>query len=220
MIRISNVHKIYNAKKSNEFEALKGVSLNIKDSEMVALVGKSGAGKSTLLHIIACIDSYEEGEYKMDDTLVKGLSEQRLAQIRNEKIGIVMQDFALVEDFTAIENVMLPLDFARKKKSNRKQLALDALKSVGMGDIAKKPVNKLSGGQKQRVAIARAIVNQPSIILADEPTGALDSKTAAEIMDVFKELHQLGKTVIIVTHDMGVAEQCERIIEIADGQIM
>lgn len=220
MITINNVHKIYNPKKSNEFEALKGISLIVDNGELVAIIGKSGAGKSTLLHILACIDSYEAGEYRIDATLVKKLSERKLAQIRNEKIGMVMQDFALVEDFTAIENVMLPLDFAKRKKPNRKQLAMDALKSVGMDSMAKKPVNKLSGGQKQRVAIARAIVNQPSVILADEPTGALDSKTASEIMSVFKGLHQQGKTVIIVTHDMGVAEQCSRIIEIADGQIV
>ena len=220
MISIHDLHKVYNARKANEFEALKGISMIIEDGEMVAIIGKSGAGNSTLLHILACIDSYEDGEYRIDGTLVKKLSERKLAQIRNEKIGMVMQDFALVEDFTAIENVMLPLDFAKRKKPNRKQLAMDALKSVGMDSMAKKPVNKLSGGQKQRVAIARAIVNQPSVILADEPTGALDSKTAQEIMEVFKELHQQGKTVIIVTHDMGVAEQCDRIIEIADGQII
>lgn len=220
MIKLTNIKKTYNPKKTNEFEALHNISLEIQDGEMVAVIGKSGAGKSTLLHILACIDSYEDGEYRIDGTLVKKLSERKLAQIRNEKIGMVMQDFALVEDFTAIENVMLPLDFAKRKKPNRKQIAMDALKSVGMDSMAKKPVNKLSGGQKQRVAIARAIVNQPSVILADEPTGALDSKTAQEIMEVFKELHQQGKTVIIVTHDMGVAEQCDRIIEIADGQII
>ena len=220
MIKMTNIKKIYNSKKANEFEALHNISLEIQDGEMVAVIGKSGAGKSTLLHILACIDSYEDGEYRIDSTIVKKLSERKLARIRNEKIGMVMQDFALVEDFTAIENVMLPLDFAKRKKPNRKQLAMDALKSVGMDSMAKKPVNKLSGGQKQRVAIARAIVNQPSVILADEPTGALDSKTAAEIMSVFKKLHQQGKTVMIVTHDMGVAQQCERIIEISDGNLI
>lgn len=220
MIQLNNIRKIYNPKKANEFEALHGISLEIADGEMVAVIGKSGAGKSTLLHILACIDSYEDGEYLIDDTLVKQLSERQLARIRNEKIGMVMQDFALVEDFTAIENVMLPLDFAKKKKPNRRQLAMNALKSVGMDSMAAKPVNKLSGGQKQRVAIARAIVNQPSVILADEPTGALDSKTSQEIMDVFRELHQRGKTVIIVTHDMGIAKQCGRMIEIADGRIL
>ena len=219
MISLRNIIKRYNAGKANEFEALHDITMAFEDGKMTAIVGKSGAGKSTLLHILACIDSYESGEYSIDGTLVKKLSEAKLAQIRNEKIGMVMQDFALVEDFTTIENVMLPLDFAKRKKPNRKQLAMEALKSVGMDSMAIKPVNKLSGGQKQRVAIARAIVNQPSVILADEPTGALDSKTAQEIMNVFKELHNKGKTVIIVTHDMGVAEQCERIIEIADGRI-
>ena len=220
MITLENVHKIYNPRKANEFEALKGVSLTIEDGEMVAIIGKSGAGKSTLLHILACIDSYESGEYKIDDTLVKNLSEKQYAQIRNEKIGMVMQDFALVDDFPCLENVLLPLDFAKHKKPNRKELALAALKSVSMDSMAKKPVNKLSGGQKQRVAIARAIVNQPSMVLADEPTGALDSKTAEEIMHVFKELNHQGKTVVIVTHDMGVAKQCDRLIEISDGKIL
>ena len=220
MIKTEHIMKTYYPKKENEFKVLKDISFTAEDGEMIAVIGKSGAGKSTLLHIFACIDSYDSGEYLLDGILIKKLSERKLAQIRNEKIGMVMQDFALVEDFTALENVMLPLDFAAKKKSNRKQLALNALQSVGMADYAKKPVNQMSGGQKQRVAIARAIVNEPSVILADEPTGALDSKTAAEIMDVFKSLNQRGKTVIIVTHDMGVAQQCGRIIEIADGALV
>ena len=220
MIRLQGISKVYNRGRNNSFQALSGITAEVKDGEMIAVIGKSGAGKSTLLHILACIDSYDSGEYLLDGILIKKLSERKLAQIRNEKIGMVMQDFALVEDFTALENVMLPLDFAAKKKANRKQLALNALQSVGMADYAKKPVNQMSGGQKQRVAIARAIVNEPSVILADEPTGALDSKTAAEIMDVFKSLNQRGKTVIIVTHDMGVAQQCGRIIEIADGALV
>lgn len=220
MIEISNVTKTYNPKKSNEFTALKNVSMTINDGEMTAIIGKSGAGKSTLLHILACIDSYQSGEYRLGGTLVKKLSEKKSAQIRNEKIGLVMQDFALVEDFSAIENVLLPLNFARKKKPNRREKAMNALKSVGMEELAKKPVNKLSGGQKQRVAIARAIVNEPEIILADEPTGALDTKTSAEIMGVFKKLNESGKTVVIVTHDLKIAEQCSRIIEISDGKIV
>ena len=220
MIEVSNLTKIYNPKKANEFTALKNISLKINDGEMSAIIGKSGAGKSTLLHILACIDDYQSGEYKIDETLVKQLSERQSARIRNEKIGMVMQDFALVEDFTAIENVLLPLEFSKHKKSNRQKKALNALKSVGMEQFAKKPVNKLSGGQKQRVAIARAIVNEPSLILADEPTGALDTKTSAEIMDVFRKLHSEGKTIVIVTHDPGVAQQCERIIEISDGRII
>ena len=220
MIEISNVTKTYNPKKSNEFTALKNVSMTINDGEMTAIIGKSGAGKSTLLHILACIDSYQSGEYRLGGTLVKKLSEKKSAQIRNEKIGLVMQNFALVEDFSAIENVLLPLNFARKKKPNRREKAMNALKSVGMEGLAKKPVNKLSGGQKQRVAIARAIVNEPSLILADEPTGALDTKTSAEIMGVFRKLNESGKTVVIVTHDLKIAEQCSRIIEISDGKIV
>lgn len=220
MIKLQNVVKTYNPKKANEFTALKGVSTEISDGEMVAIIGKSGAGKSTLLHILACIDSYEDGEYYIDDSLVKKLSERKYAQIRNEKIGIVMQDFALVEDFSALENVMIPLSFSKKKIKGKKEIALKALESVGMGEYAKKACNKLSGGQKQRVAIARAIVNDPAMILADEPTGALDTKTSAEIMELFHELNEHGKTIIIVTHDPLVAEQCDRIIEISDGEII
>ena len=197
-----------------------GVSCEISDGEMVAIIGKSGAGISTLLHILACIDSYQSGEYTIDGTLVKNLSEGQYAQIRNEKIGIVLQDFALVEDFSALENVLIPLDFAKKKIKNKKEKALEALKAVGMGDLSKKPCNKLSGGQKQRVAIARAIVNEPAMILADEPTGALDTKTSAEIMELFKRLNKEGKTVVIVTHDPKVAEQCSRVIEVSDGKII
>lgn len=219
MVKIENVTKIYNHKRSNEYEALHSVSAEIKDGELVAIIGKSGAGKSTLLHILACIDSYQEGEYSIDGTLIKDLSERQYAKIRNEKIGMVMQDFALVEDFTALENVMIPLNFSKKKIKGKKEKALAALRSVGIEDLAKKPCNKLSGGQKQRVAIARAIVNEPSMILADEPTGALDTKTSAEIMELFKALNKQGRTVVIVTHDMSVAEQCGRVIEINDGKI-
>lgn len=220
MVKLKNVCKVYNPGKSNEFEALKGVSCEIKDGELVAVIGKSGAGKSTMLHILACIDSYQDGEYTIDGETVKKLSEKEYARIRNEKIGMVMQDFALVEDFTALENVMIPLSFSKKKIPNKKEKALAALKAVGVEDLAKKPCNKLSGGQKQRVAIARAIVNEPSMILADEPTGALDSKTGTEIMELFKQLHGQGRTVIIVTHDPKIAEQCERVIEISDGEII
>lgn len=220
MIKLDNIVKIYNPKKANEFEALHNVSCEIADGEMVAIIGKSGAGKSTLLHILACIDNYQEGQYTIDGTLVKNLSEKQYAKIRNEKIGMVMQDFALVEDFTALENVLIPLNFSKKKIKNKNEKALEALKSVGIEELAKKPCNKLSGGQKQRVAIARAIVNEPSMILADEPTGALDTKTSAEIMELFKSLNEQGRTVIIVTHDMKIASQCGRVIEISDGNIV
>lgn len=224
MVVLENVKKIYNKNKANEFEALHGVSMKIEDGEMVAIVGKSGAGKSTLLHILACIDTYEEGEYSLDTVFVKDLSEKQLAQVRNEKIGMVMQDYALVEDFSAMENVMLPLDFAvgkmRKSKADRKKLALEALEAVDMADLADKTVAQMSGGQKQRVAIARAIVNKPSMVLADEPTGALDSVNADAIMGVFQKLNEQGQTVVIVTHDRDLAECCDRVIEIYDGRLI
>ncbi len=219
MIEIKNLTKTYNYKKSNAFTALKDISLEIEDGEMLAIVGKSGAGKSTLLHIIGCIDTFEKGEYTIDDINIHKLSDKKLAEIRNEKVGIVMQDFALVEEYTVIENVKIPLYFSKKKKGNANTLALEALEKVGIKELAKKPVNKLSGGQKQRVAIARAIVNDPSFILADEPTGALDTKTSAEIMQLFSELNKDGKTVIIITHDPEVADACNRRIEISDGKI-
>lgn len=220
MIKLNNITKIYNPQKANEYEALHEFSCEIPDGELVAIIGRSGAGKSTLLHILACIDSYQSGEYSIDDILVKNLSEKQSAKIRNEKIGMVMQDFALVEDFTALENVMIPLNFSKRKGINKKAKALEALRSVGIEELARKNCNKISGGQKQRVAIARAIVNDPSVILADEPTGALDTKTSDDIMELFKELHSAGKTIVIVTHDKNVAQQCDRIIEISDGKII
>lgn len=220
MIRLNKISKIYNKGKSNAFQALTDINIEIADGELVAIIGTSGAGKSTLLHILACIDSYESGEYYIDDTLVKNCSEKKLAQIRNKKIGMVMQDFALVDDFSALQNVMLPLDFSKSKVSEKKEKCLKTLQAVGMEKFAHHQSNKLSGGQKQRVAIARAIVNEPSIILADEPTGALDSKTSSEIMELFKSLNDAGRTVIIVTHDMKIAQQCKRAIRIEDGKIV
>lgn len=220
MIEVKNLSKIYNKGKSNEFQALKDINIKIDDEELVAIIGTSGAGKSTLLHILACIDNYDNGEYLVDGALVKNLSERSLAKVRNEKIGMVMQDFALIDDFSAIQNVMLPLDFSKKKIKNKKEKCLEALKSVNMENFAHNQANKLSGGQKQRVAIARGIVNNPEFILADEPTGALDSKTSAEIMELFKKLNYDGKTIVIVTHDLNIAKQCERIIRIEDGKIV
>lgn len=220
MIQMKHIKKVYNQGKANAYEALHDISMKINDSEMVAIMGTSGAGKSTLLHILACIDSYEDGEYWLDEVLVKNLSEKKLAHIRNQQIGMVMQDFALIEDFTAIQNVLFPIDFSSKKMKDKKKLALKALSDVGMHEYAQKPVSKLSGGQKQRIAIARAIVNAPSIILADEPTGALDTKTSSEIMSLFLELHHKGHTIVIVTHDHNIAAQCERIIRIEDGRIV
>ncbi len=220
MIKIKNLHKTYNKGKQNEFHALKGISLDIKKGEMVAVIGKSGAGKSTLMHVIGCIDNFDEGEYCLNGVDVSKFSEKRLASVRNREVGIVLQDFALIENYSVIENVMVPTHFCKGKKSDKKQNALSVLQQVGMADLAEKPVNKLSGGQKQRVAIARALVNGPEIILADEPTGALDIRTTDEIMGVFEELNKSGKTVIIITHDVDVAKRCRRIIEIRDGVIV
>lgn len=220
MLKIENLTKTYNYKKPNAFTALKDVSLEVNDGEMLAIIGKSGAGKSTLLHIIGCIDKFEKGMYLIDDTDIHSLSDKNLAKIRNEKVGIVMQDFALIDEYSVLENVMIPLNFSKKKLGKPKELAMQALEKVGIADLSKKPVSKLSGGQKQRVAIARAIVNDPSFILADEPTGALDTRTSAEIMELFAELNKSGKTVIIITHDLGVAAKCSRQVEISDGKII
>lgn len=220
MIRINNLNKIYNKGKASEFQALKDISLEIKKGELVAIIGKSGAGKSTLLHILGAIDNYDGGSYKLDDIEVGKLNYAKLAEFRNKHVGIVLQDFALIEGYTVIENVMMPLRFSKRSHREYKRLSMEALKQVEMDEIANKDVNKLSGGQKQRVAIARAIVNDPDFILADEPTGALDSKTTEQIMNVFKKLNEKGKTVIIITHDSQVAAQCERIIEISDGRII
>lgn len=221
MIQIKNLVKVYNKGKTNEFCALKGIDLSIDEGEMVAIIGKSGAGKSTLLHILAAIDSYDKGSYLVDGVSVGDLKEKDRARFRNQKIGIVMQDYALIDEYTIEENVQIPLIFGKVKGNDvRREKIMTALKNVGLDELAKKPVRQLSGGQKQRVAIARALVNNLAFLLADEPTGALDSKTSGEIMDVFEKLNQGGKTVIIVTHDMEVAARCGRVIEISDGEIV
>lgn len=216
MIEIKNLVKIYNKGKTNEFCALKGIDLSIEEGEMVAIIGKS-----TLLHILAAIDSYDKGSYLVDGVSVGDLKEKERARFRNQKMGIVMQDYALIDEYTIEENVQIPLIFGKVKGNDvRREKIMTALENVGLAELAKKPVRQLSGGQKQRVAIARALVNNPTFLLADEPTGALDSKTSGEIMDVFEKLNQGGKTVIIVTHDMEVAARCGRVIEISDGEIV
>lgn len=180
MIEIKNLTKTYNKGKPNQLKALDDVSLKINDGEFVAIIGKSGAGKSTLMHILGCIDNYDSGEYLIDGVNVAEYNDRKRAQIRNKNIGIVMQDFALLEKYTVIDNVLLPFDFSKKKVNRKieKERAIDLLKEVGMEMIYDKEVSKLSGGQKQRVAIARAMIMEPKILLADEPTGALDEKTA------------------------------------------
>lgn len=222
MIEIKNLYKTYNYGKPNAFGALKDVSLTINDGEMVAIIGKSGAGKSTLMHILGCIDDFEKGQYIFNGKDISKVNEKKSAAIRNSEIGIVLQEFALMEQYTVLENVIMPLFFTPKsgRRSEKEKRALEILKRLEMDEYAHKKVNKLSGGQKQRVAIARAMINNPSVLLADEPTGALDVKTTDEIMKVFRNLNKNGTTVIIITHDMEVAGMCDRIIEISDGKII
>ena len=222
MIEIKNLYKTYNYGKPNAFEALKDVSLTINDGEMVAIIGKSGAGKSTLMHILGCIDDFEKGQYIFNGKDISKVNEKKSAAIRNSEIGIVLQEFALMEQYTVVENVIMPLFFTPKsgRRSEKEKRALEILKRLEMDEYAHKKVNKLSGGQKQRVAIARAMINNPCVLLADEPTGALDVKTTDEIMKVFRNLNKNGTTVIIITHDMEVAGMCDRIIEISDGKII
>lgn len=219
MITLNHITKIYNAGCSNELKALQRVSLTVGNGEMVAVVGKSGSGKSTLIRVLAGIDCYDQGEYYLDDILVGALKEKEMARLRNEHLGIIMQNFALIEEFTALDNVLLPLDFARyrRRSESRKHRALSALAEVDMEDLAGQSVATMSGGQKQRVAIARAIVNHPDLILADEPTGALDSVNAEHIMQLLERINRSGKTVILVTHDRNLADRCGRILEMKDG---
>lgn len=221
MIEIKNASKTFQKNKSTEFQALNNIELNIQDGELLAIIGKSGAGKTTLLHNIACIDSFDEGAvFLINGTDITSLSDNEKAKLRNKTIGLVFQDFALVPEFTVFENVELPLVLAKEKRTVRKSKVLEALSKVGLEKLAYKDVTYLSGGEKQRVAIARAIVNSPDIILADEPTGALDTKTGDIIFDLLKSLNDDGKTVIIITHDKDIANKCQRVIEISDGKIL
>ena len=222
MIEISLINKIYDSGKENSYQALRDVSLSIKKGEFVGIIGKSGAGKSTLMHILGLIDSPTSGTYIFDGVDVSKLSDSKRAKLRNEKIGIILQDFALMEKSSVYENVSIPLIIGRKiqKSVEQNKRINDILDEMGMLEFANKRVSKLSGGQKQRVAIARAMVNNPKVILADEPTGALDEKTSREIMGVFEELNKKGTTVIIITHDMEVAKMCDRVVEIRDGKLV
>jgi len=218
MIHLRDVNKTYYG--AQPLHVLKGINLDIAKGEFVSIMGASGSGKSTLLNILGILDNYDSGEYRLADVLIKNLSETRAAEYRNHMIGFIFQSFNLISFKTAVENVELPLFYQRVSRKKRHQMALDYLERLGLRDWAEHYPNELSGGQKQRVAIARALITRPQIILADEPTGALDSKTSAEVMELLKELNKReGITEVIVTHDPGVAEKTNRIIRIADGVI-
>lgn len=200
-------------------EALRSVDIEIKRNEYVAIMGPSGSGKSTLMNLVGCLDTPTSGSYILNGTDVSKMEDNQLAEIRNREIGFIFQTFNLLPRYTALENVTLPLIYAGSSKSERVERAKETLTSVGLGDRMEHRPNELSGGQRQRVAVARALVNKPSIILADEPTGNLDSKTSLDIMRLFGEIHKLGNTIIVVTHEDFIARYARRIIHLLDGQV-
>lgn len=218
MLVLKDIRKSYTMG-DTRLQVLKGIDLTIEEGELVSIMGSSGSGKSTLLNIIGILDQYDSGEYRLDNTLIKNLSETKAAIYRNKLLGFVFQSFNLISFKSALENVALPLYYQKVSRRKRNQLAMEYLEKVGLGDRADHLPSELSGGQKQRVAIARALIAQPKIILADEPTGALDSKTSYEVMDLLKEVNNSGMTVIIVTHEHDIAEMTNRIIHLRDGLI-
>lgn len=218
MIHLSNIHKTY--KGAQPLHVLKGINLHVNKGEFVAIMGASGSGKSTLLNVLGILDDYDEGEYTLAGTLIKNLNETKAADYRNRMIGFIFQSFNLIPFKNAVENVALPLFYQGVSRKKRNALALEYLDKVGLKDWAHHYPNELSGGQKQRVAIARALITHPQIILADEPTGALDSKTTIEVMELLKELHSQGMTIVLITHEPDVGAQAERIIHIIDGQVV
>lgn len=218
MIDLKNIYKIYKMGE-NEVYALNNVSLHIDDKEFVSIIGPSGSGKSTLMNMLGCLDVPTRGSYTLDGYDVGSKTDDELAAIRNEKIGFVFQGFNLLPKLSAIENVELPLIYQGVPAKERRERAKKALESVGLGERIDHKPTELSGGQQQRVAIARALVTNPPIILGDEPTGNLDSKSGREVMEIFKELHKKGNTIILITHDSDVAAQAERIVRIQDGKL-
>ena len=218
LIHIENMKKIYNPGE-NEVRALDGIDLDIEKGDLVAIVGHSGSGKSTLMNMLGCLDTPTSGKYVLDGQDVASMTDNQLADVRNKEIGFILQGFNLLSNLDAVGNVELPLVYRGVSKNERKQLAMEALKSVGLEDRMKHKPNEMSGGQQQRVAVARAVAAKPPIILADEPTGNLDTKSTQEIMEILKELHRSGRTVIIITHDEEIASQAHRVIRILDGRI-
>ena len=219
MIQISNLHKSYKMG-SSSLHVLKGIDLEIEDGELIAIMGSSGSGKSTLLNILGMLDIADKGNYKLDNVLIKDLTETIAANYRNRFLGFVFQSFNLINYKNALENVALPLYYQGLGRKLRQQKALEYLEKVGLKNWAKHLPSELSGGQKQRVAIARAMVSEPKVLLADEPTGALDSITSNEIMSLLQKINSKGKTILVVTHEIEIAKMCKRIITLKDGVIV
>ncbi len=218
MIELKDITKAYQID-TEPIEILHNISLRVENGEYISIMGPSGSGKSTLMNIIGCLDTPTSGSYHLDGLNILDQNDNELAEIRASKIGFVFQNFELLPRETALSNVMLPLSYTKTPRGERKQIAVDALRRVGLGDRLNHLPTQLSGGQKQRVAIARALINKPSILLADEPTGALDQKSGKEIMKLFTELHESGITIIMITHDQNVASYADKIIRIVDGKI-
>ena len=218
MLKIEEIHNSYQ-QGSQEFPILKGIDLHVKEGDFLAIMGPSGSGKSTLMNIIGCLDKANAGTYHIEGTDVSNLSDNQLSDLRNQKIGFVFQNFNLMPKLTACQNVELPLTYMKIPKKERRERAMEMLRLVGLEERSEFKPMELSGGQKQRVAIARALVTNPSFILGDEPTGALDTKTSVQIMELFKQFNEAGKTIVIITHEPEVAQMCKKTVVLRDGNI-